>query len=221
MNWLRRLFAPSVRPCPPSPRRLRPTLQTLEGRLVPTASGIAAGISGGMSGSGAEKTSTAPSGWAGPARMNQRRATAPAAGATASGEGCDRRPCPVASQPCSSVEHSPASGHPALALRKRGFAESRRSRGRNPAPGSLAQVQGEKCTSAVLRVRVAPSNLLRWPFRHGGCVSPLGEGEQAALPKAAPPTPWNIGQVRARREKPSASRLDSSSGPQESPQKVK
>ena len=36
MKWLRRLFAPAVRPCPASPRRMRPTLEALEDRQVPT-----------------------------------------------------------------------------------------------------------------------------------------------------------------------------------------
>ena len=36
MKWLRRFFAPAVRPCPPSPRRMRPTLEALEDRQVPT-----------------------------------------------------------------------------------------------------------------------------------------------------------------------------------------
>jgi hypothetical protein len=45
MKWLRRFFAPAVRPCPASSRRIRPTLEALEGRLVPTVTshaGIAA-----------------------------------------------------------------------------------------------------------------------------------------------------------------------------------
>jgi hypothetical protein len=35
MNWLRRLFAPAVRPRPATPHRVRPTLEALEDRQVP------------------------------------------------------------------------------------------------------------------------------------------------------------------------------------------
>jgi hypothetical protein len=36
MKWLRRFFAPAVRPCPASSRQARPTLEALEDRQVPT-----------------------------------------------------------------------------------------------------------------------------------------------------------------------------------------
>jgi hypothetical protein len=35
MKWLRRFFAPAVRPCPAKPRRLRPILETLDDRFAP------------------------------------------------------------------------------------------------------------------------------------------------------------------------------------------
>jgi hypothetical protein len=41
MKWLRRFFAPAVRPCPAKPRRLRPTLEALEDRQVPTVTSYA------------------------------------------------------------------------------------------------------------------------------------------------------------------------------------
>ena len=36
MKWLHRLFAPAVRPYPAIPRQVRPMLESLEDRVVPT-----------------------------------------------------------------------------------------------------------------------------------------------------------------------------------------
>jgi hypothetical protein len=46
MKWLRRLFAPAVRPRPSTPRRTRPTLEALGDRQVPSQFVVAAELPG-------------------------------------------------------------------------------------------------------------------------------------------------------------------------------